>query len=250
MTTIVIEDELMQRHWLCDNLTNLIPDITIVAVADTVGEAIEKIRHHNPELVILDLNLHQQSGFEVLHHFPHRTFEVIIVTAHWHLANKVAAMGVSGYLIKPFEIHELIKTITRARHNAKQRRTVQEYQKVKDVVQAPFHRSANGNDTRQICLEEIRFIKADNAWSVVFCNDGTMYECQKQLRDWENDSIPGTGLGTFLLRVHKSYIVNVLHIKSWQNNGKDILLRLRCGQEIPVSRTYKQQFLQRIQSLP
>lgn len=88
MTTIFIEDDVMLRKSLSQLLTKIIPDLQIVAVAGTVSEAIEKIICHQPEIILLDLNLREQCGLDVLRYFPQRTFEVVILTANSHLAEK------------------------------------------------------------------------------------------------------------------------------------------------------------------
>ncbi len=109
------------------------PQIEIVGVADTLETAVTTISSLRPDVVFLDIELPDGSGFKVLDRLPNLSFSVIFVTAYEHYALKALKRSALDYLLKPLDIDDLVtavqklpplsttyKTLGRAEHDFKQ----------------------------------------------------------------------------------------------------------------------------------
>lgn len=107
-TLLIVEDEPPQRQLLAGFLGTLGYRI---AEAGTAEEALESIRRHPPDLVLLDVRLPGRSGLEALPEIRKLAdrLPVILITAHADLRQAVAAMktGAEDYLVKPLDLDEL-----------------------------------------------------------------------------------------------------------------------------------------------
>ncbi len=99
-----------------------------VAEAHTAGSALEYIRNHPLDVVLLDLRLGDESGLDVLKRAREcaPVLSIVVLTAHGSVETAVEAMrgGAFGFLLKPFADHELIQQVDHAVENTRLRREV------------------------------------------------------------------------------------------------------------------------------
>ncbi len=115
LRAIIVDDEKAQRFALSQKITDIFHDrISIVAEAFSVDSAITAIQQGAPDIVFLDIDLIGGTGFDVLDVFPHRTFEVIIVSSHPHFAQQAFQYETLDYLVKPVEPEHLARAVERA----------------------------------------------------------------------------------------------------------------------------------------
>lgn len=112
LKTIVIDDE----PKAIEILTGFIQRISFMELQKTFRDpvdAIEHIRHHRCNLLLLDINMPNLSGVELvksLHHKP----EIIFTTAHSEYAVESYEYGAVDYLLKPIKFDRFLKAVTRA----------------------------------------------------------------------------------------------------------------------------------------
>lgn len=109
--TVIIDDEPHIRETLGKMLERRCPDVRVIGYANGVQSGIELIMDLNPDLVLLDINMGDGTGFDLLHVLAPVSFRVIFISA----MNKgmIRAFRLSGveYLLKPVEPAELQKAI-------------------------------------------------------------------------------------------------------------------------------------------
>ena len=88
MKTLLIDNEPEITELLKDLLKEYCPDVEVVGTASGVLEGIAKIKEHQPDLIFLDVEMDDGSGFDLINNFTSPSFQVIFVTAH----NKYAIM--------------------------------------------------------------------------------------------------------------------------------------------------------------
>jgi DNA-binding NtrC family response regulator len=117
LTILVVEDEPLLRRQLAANLERFGATVT---AADSLADARRRLQQSLPDCVLLDVNLPDGLGTDLLREqaFPPAT-AVIVMTANGGVSNAVEAMrlGATDYLVKPFDVAELPLVITRARRN-------------------------------------------------------------------------------------------------------------------------------------
>lgn len=111
LKTIIVEDEPLSRTFLNNLLKEFCPQIEIVTMVATVKEATEAIRTLKPDLIFLDIELQDGTGFDVLQHTLPDNFQVIFTTALDHYAVNAIRMSGVHYLQKPIDITELQEAI-------------------------------------------------------------------------------------------------------------------------------------------
>ncbi len=94
------------------------PFVQIVDKANIIEDARQKIIMHNPDIIILDLNMPRGSGFDLLERFPKRKFDVIIVSAYSKMNDYAfEKYQVNEFLAKPIDIDELLASYSRIKKN-------------------------------------------------------------------------------------------------------------------------------------
>lgn len=123
LNTLIVDDEAELRRSVISILKSAIPDVEfVVDEASTGKEALEKVRGHNFDLVLMDVKMPEMNGLEALaaikEHDP-RTF-VVLMTAHSNLQDAVTAIkdGAYDYVEKPVNpqrLTEIVRTCLEAR---------------------------------------------------------------------------------------------------------------------------------------
>ena len=235
MQGLIIDDEAHNRENLKQLLKAYCPDVFISAEAESVEEGSGQIALHRPELVFLDIQLHGQSGFDLLQQVPAITFEVIFVTAYDQYGIQAVKFAALDYLLKPIDIEELKTAVEKARVAIakKQKNEKLEYllsylkdeNKTSPKIALPLL-----NETRYIAIDEIVCCEADNTYTFFFLASGERILVSKTLKEYAGMLIPHG-----FLRTHQSHLVNIKFIKSWlKEDGGAILLTNNT--KVPVSK--------------
>src|SRR6185295_6399646 len=112
--TVVVEDQLMARERLVEMLGDE-PDIDVVASCSTGTEAVAAIRRYVPNLVLLDLQMPDLDGFEIIAALGDAMPLTIFVTAYDEYALKAFEVHAFDYLLKPFGRERFHQAVARAR---------------------------------------------------------------------------------------------------------------------------------------
>ncbi|TVQ20245.1 MAG: response regulator [Bacteroidetes bacterium] len=114
LRTIIIDDEAHQKLSILRMVQLYCPELELVAHADGVKTGIEAIRKFKPDLVLLDVKMHDGSGFDLLDQLKPFGFKVIFITAFEQYKKKASRYNATGYLLKPLDPDELTEAIRRA----------------------------------------------------------------------------------------------------------------------------------------
>ena len=118
LRTILIDDEAHNRDTLRKLLEMHCPQVSVIGEASGVAEGIKAIRKLQPELVFLDVNMKDGSGFDLLNAVEARDFKVIFISACEKDTVKAFNSGNSEYLNKPVNPVELMLAVRNAKGSA------------------------------------------------------------------------------------------------------------------------------------
>lgn len=213
---VIIDDE-PAAHYVLVSYIEKNANLTLVAQCYNALEALDYIRHNPVDLLLLDIDMPEMSGMELLKSLtnPPRT---ILTTAHSQYALESYEYGVIDYLLKPISLSRFIKAIERF---------LSFYQK--DHIDEPQNISIRA-DGRNIDLqqEQIEYIQSYGNYVKIFTAT-RVYLVPSTTQ--EMLSVLSTHM---FMRIHKSYIVNLKKIVEYSEN--DVLVAMN---RLPVGITFK-----------
>jgi two-component system LytT family response regulator len=248
MRAILIDDEISNLENLRTLLDKHCPEVTIMATAKNVSDAVDAIEKYLPALVFLDIQMGDQTGFDVLKRLPTRNFEVIFVTAYDQYGIQAVKFAALDYLLKPIDIEELIHSVNKAEQKlAAQIQTSQ----LDFLLQQLKKPEANVSKIALQMQSEIRYVplsdiircEADNTYTHFYLSSDEKILVSKSLKEYA-DLLRPKGF----LRTHQSHLVNPEYVKSWLKEDGGILL-LTSGEKIPISKPNKENVKQALQRL-
>lgn len=239
MKAILIDDEFSNLENLRTLLQKHCPQVNIVATAKNVTDAVNAIEKHLPDLIFLDIQMGEQTGFDVLNLLPKRNFEVIFVTAYDQYGIQAVKFAALDYLLKPVDIDELKTAVSKVEQklatlsqNSQLDFLLQQIKNPQPAVSKialPMQ-----SEIRYIALSEIIRCEADNTYTFFFLANNEKLLVSKSLKEYA-DLLKPNGF----LRTHQSHLVNPKFVKSWLKEDGGVLL-LTSGDKIPISKPNKE----------
>ena len=114
MKIVVVDDEQKIREGITDIIRNYCPDVESVFEASDVSSALRIIDEVEPDVLILDISLGDETSFDLLEQLNHAEFKIIFVTAYEEHALKAIKISALDYLVKPLNPKELIQAVNNA----------------------------------------------------------------------------------------------------------------------------------------
>ena len=240
--TLIVDDEPLARERIRMLLEDQ-PDLEIVTESANGTEALREIQRLAPDLVFLDIQMPELTGFELLDHLdPARIPVIIFVTAYDQYALKAFEVCALDYLLKPFDRERFNRALARARTELDRRKAGQVNDQVLKLLSELQQRKKylekliirDGGRVFFLRADEIDWIEA--AGNYVRLHTGkeeylyreTMLNLEAQLNSER------------FVRIHRSAIVNIERIKELQPWFRgDYVIVLRDNQKLTLSRTYR-----------
>ncbi|WP_179367689.1 LytR/AlgR family response regulator transcription factor [Winogradskyella forsetii] len=237
--TIIIDDEthcsdrvlsLIERH---PNTFN------VLAVIDNVDEALRLVPQLQPELVFLDIKIHDKTGFDFLQEVGSINFKVIFTTAFDNFAIKAFKFSAIDYLLKPIDTDDFDAAVSRLKDNLSKQNMEQQLQNLfknlkpnqKKVITIP---SLTGFETLKV--EDIIHLEADTSYTHIFTKKGkTMVS--KPIKFYEDLLAENS-----FFKTHKSHLINIDHVKKYYR-GKQSYVLMSNDAKVPISVRRKDEFL-------
>lgn len=237
--SIIIEDELKGQETLINYLISDCPDIEIVGKASNVAEGINVITTLMPELVFLDINLPDGTGFDLLERVKHIDFELIFVTAYDNYAiDAIKKTKCIDYLVKPLSIEELKNAVGKVKLKLDGKNDLMLLQK----LERQTHKLTIPTHEKYEIIEigSILYCESDRAWTTVYLENNTKITCSKNLASFERKLTNYN-----FLRIHRSYIINLAHLQGYIK-GRGGIAILSNNKEIPVSEVHRIELMKKL----
>ncbi|HRH66097.1 MAG TPA: LytTR family DNA-binding domain-containing protein [Bacteroidia bacterium] len=247
--TLLIDDEqhCIDRLMMLLN-TNYRDTIRVMEQCNSVEQGIAAIRKYRPELVFLDIQIHDQTGFDLLQATRDFKYEVIFTTAHDGFAVKAFKFSAVDYLLKPVDPDDLAGAIEKVKSKQETR---EQSQKLDSLffnlknLQAPAKKIcipvSNGKEI--IAVSDIVRCQSDVNYTYLFLKDKTKLTVTKTLKEFDEL------LSDYnFFRVHNSHLVNLSYVKGY-SAGKGGMVTLTDGTSIDVSTRRKDEFLKRLEEM-
>lgn len=248
LRAIIVEDELNSQELLKEIIEEYCEGVTVVDTAQGVKEALEKIKKHQPELLLLDIELSDGDGFQVLEQAEEIDFDVIFTTAYDQYAIKAFKFAATDYILKPVDIEELqeaVKRIVEKHQNPEETPSNEQLQSLINNIrnlQQPFKRIVlpTSNGFTVVDPKDIIRCESDRNYTFIFLADGRKILVSRTIKEYDEML---TDYNFF--RIHQSHLINLAFLKNY-TRGRGGYVELTDGTTLDVSARRKSDFLRRL----
>lgn len=231
---IIIDDESHARSFLKKLFHHLYEDkIEIVDECNSVSNALISIKKNRPDLVFLDIQMPDESGFDLLSYFDTISFEIIFTTAHKQYAIEAIRNSALDYLLKPINAKDLKSAIGRLDLVLEKKDNLNRYQLLSENIANPSTEKQQiafptkaGFDVIQV--GKIIFCQSDGSYTLIHTTDKKHHTSKSFKETCELlQSAPN------FLKVQRSYLINRQYVENFKTD--EFVLEMTSGDKIPVS---------------
>ncbi len=238
--TVIIDDDPFIQKLLMDKLEQFVEDIRVVGKAENGTDGLHVIQQLRPDLVFLDVEMDDMTGFELLKRLPQIDFSTIFITSYTHYAIKAIRFNALDYLVKPLDLEELKQAVQRFREKRdKQAHQGEDVQRALINMEEPQiaeqYLTLNTQEGElRMKLGNIVRIEGERNYSFIYLGSGSRKLVSKTLGELEELLDDKS-----FFRCHKSHLVNYHHISDCVNKKTIVLSN---EEEIPVARRKQDEF--------
>lgn len=255
MKAIIIDDEKFARETLAVHLRSYCPQIDLKGEAENGREGLQLFKDKRPDIVFLDVEMPDLTGFEVLERIGPTNAAVVFVTGHDKYAEMAFEFCALDFLRKPVEPTRLVKAVHRASERHKILNSQAQYQMLLEIVNqqnAPVdlrdQRIAFSTQTEVVYswLRNIVHIRAEGNMSYIrLVEHPKPLFIARSIGVYEKQFLDAKS--AFLMRVHKSHLINLYHVKKYIRTDNAFLMS--DGEKVTLSENFKEQAFAGLSSL-
>lgn len=248
LNAIIVEDEKRSRETLAGLLKLYCKNVVVLAEADGMQSGVEAIEKHKPDVVFLDIQMPDGSGFRLLESLKEIDFDIIFTTAYDQFAIKAIKFSAIDYLLKPIFPDDLTAAVKKAEERQEVRNTRKNVEVLLENIKKPESEAPNivlstSDRINVVKIKDIIRCESDNYYTLFRFVNGTSLLVSKTLK--ENEEM----LRDYnFIRPHKSHLVNVIYIKSFNKHDGGYIM-MTDGSKVPVSRRKKEKIVEIINNL-
>jgi two-component system LytT family response regulator len=247
LKAIIVDDEPNSREMLAEMLKRSFNSkVEVAALCKNVAEGVEAIHSQNPDVVFLDIEMPNESGFELIKKVSNYRFLTVFVTAYSEHAIKAFKVNALDYLLKPVQRTDLEETIEKLINTMRQGVVLEQQQLLQKLIALSTNRKPkiglpSSRGMIFIEVEEIIRCEADDNYTIVVMSR-QKHIVSKTLKDVEE------ALRAYnFIRVHKSHLINLGKVERYQKHDGGVII-LEDDSRIPVGRHNKEELERRLHS--
>jgi two-component system LytT family response regulator len=239
---VIIEDEEKGRQYLENLINDIGTQISLVGAADSVSSGLELIKAQKPDVVFLDIQMHSETGFDLLERLPSIDFEIIFTTAYEHYALKAIKFCAIDYLLKPIDTQELRAAIDKVEKRRSKDNLSKNFevllQNIKNTNTEHHQIALATNDGLVfVRVNNIIYCESDGPYTTFYLKESDKLVTSKNLKEYEDLLVDHN-----FFRIHKSYLINMGEIKRYiRGDGGQVIMS--NTKALDVSKRKKETFL-------
>lgn len=243
---IIIDDENRTRDLIAKMINSFGLDIEAIPAGENVQSGIAAIEAHQPDLVFLDIQMPDGTGFDVLRAIPNKNFDVIFITAHEEFAIKAIKFSALDYILKPVDAEELKRAVEKALESMDTRKEDTQFDALQNNIQPQQKRRLvlkTQESVHVVDLDQIIRCEADRNYTSFFLTENRKILVSKTLKEYET-----LLSGYNFLRVQQSHLINLDYVDRYdKGNGGSVVMK--DGSEVPLSPAKREIFFKILENL-
>lgn len=235
---IIVDDEKNALESLALKINRLFPTIEITHCIQNPTDAIAIINSEQPDLLFLDVEMPVHTGFDVLAAIEQPDFEIIFVTAYSQYAIQAIQHCAIGYVVKPIDNDELRNAISNALEQIKNKTAIDKNKALLNNLQNTLNKTIVIPDQKGYI-----FLKSDNIIRLEGVDGYTLivaHNIKPILSSYSIGKFKKMLPETTFFSVHKSHIINTLHLTKYLNEG---YVEMSNTDSVPVAKSRRIEFL-------
>ena len=239
MKAVLIDDQSHVRENLKMLLGEFVPEVAVIAEADGVKSGLDCLKKYKPDLVFLDIEMADGSGFDLLSLIKERTFRVIFVTGHDGYAIRAFRVAAIDYLLKPVDPDDLIEAVEKAKRQGPLQQVQvneavasQSADKLKQLV------LSDADNVYLVQLSEIIRCQSEDNYTRFFLLDGRKLLISRTMKEFA-ELLEKAGF----FRSHQSHLINLAFFDHLDKRDGGTIF-LKDGSSVPLATRKKDNLLQ------
>ena len=217
-------------------------NIQVVKTANSVETAYQAINEYQPDLIFLDIQMPDGTGFDLLKKFDKINFKVIFVTAHQEYAIEAFKYSALDYLLKPLSPANLIAAVKKVEESFNSEELNLKLKTLLSNISEPFKNKKKivlktMERIYSVDINDIMRFESDGGYTKVYLVDGKRIMVSKTMKEFEDLLLEAN-----FLRVHNSHIVNMNHLFCFEKTEGHVVMK--DDSIVPVSNRKKEQLLE------
>jgi two-component system LytT family response regulator len=243
---LIIDNDSSIREGLRNLLKKLCPQITEINEAEGVITGLKAIDNFKPEIVFLDVEMDDGTGFDLVQKLGNYNFQLIFITAHNKYAVNAFKFSAIDFLLKPIDPMDLVVSINKAAQQQKTKDLEHQLKLLEESLQninslkIQDRKIAlnDGNVIHYIKVNDIIYCQADGSYTVFYLMNSRKIMVSKLLKEYEDLFADFS-----FLRTHHSYLINTSKISKFDKADGGQLI-MEESHHVPVSARKKEQVLE------
>lgn len=244
---LVIDDENRTRELIVKMINSFgLVDIEAIQGGNNVSSGIDSIEANNPDIVFLDIQMPDGTGFDLLKGLKQKNFELIFITAHEEFAIKAIKFSALDYILKPIDQKELKAAVEKAIKAVDDKKEDIQFEALQNNINPSMKRRLvlkTQESVHVVELDNIIRCEADRNYTSFFLSGGRKILVSKTLKEYET-----LLTGHNFLRVQQSHLINLDYVDRYdKGNGGSVVMK--DGSEVPLSPAKRDIFFKILENL-
>lgn len=247
MQIAIIDDEIDNRNILAYFIEQYNDDYIIIGQAKNVKEAVQLINNKLPDIVFLDIQMPDGTGFDVIKQLNNHTPEIIFCTAYDQFALKAIECSALAYILKPITQEKIFSALAKAQIKIDNNEKLLQYKILQEQVDNKKEKQerfliSNAEGMHIIYFRQLVCCIAHSNYTDIHLESGKRITVSKTLKEiaFIVDEYPE------FMRIHQSTIINFNKIKTVIKTEYNLNVVLQNEMSFLVSRSKKDKFLEKI----
>jgi len=237
---LVIDDEKPTRDFIKRLIDSYHLGVEVFTNGENVATGVEAIHRLQPDLVILDIQMPDGNGFDVLKSIPVKNFEVIFITAFQEYAIQAIKFSALDYILKPIDSEELKQAIDNALNTITKKTDESQLNVLQHNMQQNSKRKLVLKTQESVHVVEIDDIvrcESDKNYTLFYFMNAKKILVSKTLKDFDT-----LLAGLTFFRAQQSHLINLNYVERYDRHEGTIIMK--DGSAIPLALARKEQFFE------
>lgn len=231
---LIIDDEPLARDLMRNHISKL-DNFEIVAECSDAMKAMQKLRDTKVDLMFMDIQMPQITGFEFLKILKNRP-KVIITTAYREYAIEGFELDIVDFILKPITFERFLKSVNKYYEQIEEENNQAPAVNGNSPEEEPFIYVKENKRVIKVNLKEILYVEGLSEYVQIYTDR------KKIITKTSMTNLEDKLLNEGFLRIHKSFIVSTSRIEAFTAHSVEV-----PGKELPIGRSYKNTVLDTLQ---